>query len=223
MGRRGILLDHGEVLMNTLPLDEIVFTAEPHSYHWRGKRYESVTGYIKDVLGDDFANVPQDKLAFCQGRGNAVHLAAALFVAGELDWSTVDPRIEGYVRAVERFHAECKGPIVAWEQRLVCPAMGLAGTPDLIKFIRNKRAVIDYKTSQQGKPRMRLQTVGYAKLWNATFPKTPVYDRYGLRLQSDGFYKLIPHDDPDDEAAFQDILAEGQARERAARWKEKYA
>ena len=208
--------------MNLLPLDEIVFTSEPHSYTLRGKRYPSVTQVLTSTLGDDFADVPPDRLEFCQGRGNAVHLAASLLVAGELDWSTVDPRIEGYVRAVEKFHAECKGRIVAFEKRLVSPNLGLAGTPDLIKFINNRRAVVDYKTSQQMKPRMRLQTEGYARLWNALYPSTPVYDRYGLRLQPDGFYKLVKHEDPDDAPAWDALIYKERADRGAAPFVLKY-
>ena len=181
-----------------------------------------MTDRIKGVLGDDFADVPPDRLEFCQGRGNAVHLAAALLIAGELDWSTVDPRIEGYVRAVERFHAECKGRIVAFEKPLVSPALGLAGRPDLIKFINNRRAVVDYKTSQQMKPRMRLQTEGYARLWNSLYPTNPVYDRYGLRLQPDGFYKLVKHEDPDDAPAWDKLLAKEKADAEAAPFILKY-
>ena len=208
--------------MNLLPLDEILFQTEPHSYSVRGKRYISVTQAITQVLGDAFADVPADRLEFCQGRGNAVHAAAAFLTAGELDWSTVDPRIEGYVRAVERFHKDCPGKIVYTERRMVCPALGLAGTPDLVKFIGGRRTLVDYKTSQQMNRRMGLQTAGYKKLHNALYPNQPVYERYGLRLQPDGNYKLIQHHDPDDEAAFDAILALALAQDKAAPWRKKY-
>jgi hypothetical protein len=206
-----------------LPLDEIVFTAEPHAYHWRGKAYPSVTQVLTTTLGDDFADVPQDRLEFCQGRGNAVHAAGAFLMAGDLDWDTVDPRIEGYVRAVERFHQECPGKIVCMEKRMVSPGLGLAGTPDLVKFIRGRRSLIDYKTSQQMKPRMRLQTAGYQRLWETIYPNQPIYERYGLRLQPDGFYKLVPHEDPDDALAFEKIMRANQANAEAAPWVKKYA
>lgn len=209
--------------MNLLPLDEILFQEEPRLYLFRGKGYESVTGYIKDALGDDFANVPQDRLEFCQGRGNAVHLAGAFLIAGELDWSTVDSRIEGYVRAIERFHKDCPGEIIYTEKRMVSRDLVLGGTPDLCKFIRGYRSLVDYKTSQQMKPRMRLQTAGYKELHDSLFPNAPIHRRYGLRLQPDSFYKLVPHDDFEDEIAFKDLRAESQARARAARWKLKYA
>lgn len=209
--------------MNLLALDEIVFSEEPHLYRYRGKDYRSVTDRIKAVLGDEFADVPPDRLEFAQNRGTMVHLAAALLVAEELDWNTVDPRIEGYVRAVERFHVECPGKIVYFEKSLVSPELDLAGRPDIVKFIRGRRSLIDYKTSQQMNPRMRLQTALYKKLHNAVFPNQPIYDRYGLRLQPDGFYKLVPHEDPDDEPAADAILAAAQAIDRAAQWKLKYA
>lgn len=209
--------------MNLLPLDEIIFQQEPRLYLHRGKGYRSVTDYITEILGDPFADVPQDRLEFCQGRGNAVHLAGALLVDGELDWNTVDPRIEGYVRAIELFHKECPGKIVYSERRLVSTTVGVGGTPDLVKFIRGRRSLIDYKTSQQMTPRMRLQTAGYEVIHNDQFPNQPIYDRYGLRLNPNGTYKLIPHDNPDDLPAFRAFMAEAKAKEAAAFWKAKYA
>lgn len=209
--------------MNMDALNEIVFTEEPRLYHYRGKAYRSVTDYLKDALGDPFAGVPENVLKFAQARGNAVHKAVELLTAGELDWRTVDARIEGYVRAAEKFHRDCPGTIVAAELPIVTPIPGVAGRPDLIKFIRGYRSLVDYKTSQQMKPRMRLQTAGYKKIWNARYPKHPVSHRYGLRLQPDGYYKLIPHDDLDDMKAFDDILAQGKATERARNWVIKYA
>src|SRR5690349_670382 len=128
-------------MIDLLPLDEIVFQEEPHLYHLGGKTYRSVTDHLEAVLGDEFADVPPDRLAFAQNRGNMVHLAAALLVAGELDWTTVDPRIEGYVRAVERFHAECPGKIVYFEKPLVSTCHALAGRPDIVKFIRGRRSL----------------------------------------------------------------------------------
>lgn len=208
--------------MNLLPLDEIVFQAEPRRYITRGQSYRSVTDYLTEVLGDPFADVPQDRLEFCQGRGNGVHLAGALLVKGKLDWNTVDPRIHGYVKAIENFHRDCPGKIVYTEKRLVSLSLGLGGTPDLVKFIGGHRSLIDYKTSQQMTPRMRLQTVGYQLLHNCRYPFEPIYKRYGLRLNPDATYKLIAHDDPYDAAAFDCLLKEAKAREAAEQWKDKY-
>lgn len=208
--------------MNLLPLDEIVFLEEPHSYHLRGKEYPSVTRILTQTLGDAFSGVPQDRLEFAQNRGNMVHMAVQLLTAGELDWTSVDPRIEGYVRAAERFHIECPGKIVYTEHRMVDPVSGLAGTPDIVKFVRGRRSLIDYKTGQQMKPRMRLQTAGYKKLNDLKFPNAPIYDRYGLHLGADGFYKLIQHEDLDDEAAFEKFFNEAKAKIEADPFREKY-
>ena len=209
--------------MNSLPLDEIVFQEDQHSYHLRGKQYPSVTSVLTSTLGDAFAACPKDRLEFAQNRGSMVHLAVALLTDGELDWKTVDPRIEGYVRAAERFHKDCPGKIVYTEKRMVDKESGLAGTPDIVKFIQGRRSLIDYKTSQQMYPRMRLQTAGYKRLHNALFPTAPIYDRYGLRLQPDGFYKLVQHQDLDDEAAFDALFQEAKAKAKADQWRKKYA
>lgn len=202
--------------------NEIVFTAEPRSYVYRGKPYRSVTDYIGAWLGNPFAMVRPSVMRHAIERGNAVHSAIELMTAGRLDWATVDPRIEGYVRAAEKFHRENPGTIVYTEKRMVSPELGVAGTPDIVMFIRGYRSLVDYKTSQQMSPRMRLQTVGYQKLHNATYPKAQIVKRYGLRLQPDGNYKLVPHDDPDDGVAFDVMLAELRAHDWAEKWKQKY-
>ena len=106
---------------------------------------------------------------------------------------------------------------------MVSVADGFAGRPDICKFIGGYRSIVDFKTAQQMTSRMRLQTAGYKFLHNAWFPYQPIEKRYGLRLQPDGFYKLVPHDDLDDEKAFYDLLVAAQANEKAAFWKAKYA
>lgn len=209
--------------MQLIDRDEIIFSEEDHTYTMRGKHYISVTGVFKDTLGDPFASVPEDRLEFARQRGIAVHAAMALLVRGKLDWKTVDPRIEGYVRAGERFERECPGKSMYVEKRMVIPEMELAGTPDVVRFIRGHRSLVDYKTGQQMTKRAKLQTAGYKKMHNFKFPYFPISKRFGLRLQVDSYYKLVEHDDPLDELAFDALHQEALAKQRANPWRLKYA
>lgn len=103
-----------------LPLDEILFEEEPHTYTFRGKRIESVTQVIRKAgLGDDFSAVPQDRMAYAQRRGKMVHLACQYYDENCLDLATVDPAIQGYVEAYIRFRREKKLNVVAVEKRLL--------------------------------------------------------------------------------------------------------
>lgn len=201
-----------------LSLDDLLFTEEPHRYVYRGREYLSVTQVIREAgFGEDFSAVPADRMEFCQRRGRMVHLACRMLSEGELDWSTVDPRIEGYVRAYEKFLAECPGKVAAVEHRLVYPDMGLAGTPDLVKFIGGRRALIDLKTGATKSAKW--QTAGYAKLWAAIYPSKPIYERYSLKLDKAGQYKLIPHEKTEDEVAFDMMLHFALAKQRLDLWR----
>ena len=205
---------------------DILFDEEPHSYTVKGIKVLSVTQTIALAgLGPDFFLVPPAVLKMAQDRGSAVHLACAFMDAGELDWSTVDPRIIGYVKAYEKFRKECPMKTVAIEKKLsaMIGPYQLAGTPDLIGFIKGRRAVVDLKTSQTMSKSMGLQTAAYRLLWCYSNPRQLLHDRYGLQLKKDGTYKLIPHEDPDDEQAFLAALEYANAKKKIERWKEKYA
>ena len=213
--------------MIEIPDDGIVFLSEPHTYLIKGKPVPSVTQVIEAAgLGLDFSLVPPDVLKMAQSRGNAVHVAAALWDAGELDWSTVDPRIEAYVRAYVEFRRMLPIKTVVVEKRMATGYMKyndsiwFAGTPDLIGFINGRRSVIDLKTGQNADA--GIQTAGYAILWNSEHKTEPIHDRYALRLRKDGSYKLIEEADPDDAPAFLDALEYTTAKAKMGRWNEKY-
>lgn len=204
-------------------LDEILFDEEPHTYTFRGKRYESVTQAIRLAgLGDDFSHVPQDRMEYAQRRGRMVHLACQYYDEGDLNLASVHETIKGYVEAYVKFRQERPLKVVAVEQKMVNVDHRLAGTPDLICFINGRRSVIDRKSSQYMSKSMGLQTAGYKWLWNWNNAKTPIHDRYGLRLEKNGKFKLIPHEDPDDEPAFIDVLHDALSEANMLKWREKY-
>ena len=97
--------------------DEIIFIDEPHLYRKGGRDFRGVSDIINTAYGDPFANILPKILKYAQNRGSMVHLAGLMLMEGDLDWKTVDPRIEGYVRAIEKFHRECPGKIVYMEKR----------------------------------------------------------------------------------------------------------
>lgn len=207
-----------------IPLDEILFDEEPHTYSYRGKQYQSVTQVIRLAgLGDDFSAVHPDRMEYAQRRGSMVHLACQYFDEGCLDLSTVDDAIRGYVEAYILFRAQRPLKVIAVEKRMVDVDLQVAGTPDLICFIDGRRSVVDHKTSQHMSRAMGLQTAGYKLLWNSLYPNTPIHDRYGLRLEKTGKYKLFPHENPNDELAFLDAKSHAESELRMQRWRVAYA
>lgn len=213
--------------MSTISLasDDILLQEEPRRYLYRGQRYRSLTDRIHDAgFGDDFSRVSPERMAFAQTRGRMVHLACQYVDEGQLDPSTVDARIAGYVDAYRKFIRDCPVKTILSERRLVCESLQMGCTPDWIGFIHGsgRRCVIERKTTQHRSPSARLQTAGQKLVWNVLNPHQPVYERYGLRLCIDGTYQLSEHTDAEDELAFIDALEFSKHKERRDRWLEKY-
>lgn len=207
-----------------LSLDEILFDEEPHVYRFKGKEYPSVTQVIRRAgLGECFSAVPQDRMEYAQRRGRMVHLACQYVDENDLNWGSIDASIHGYVQAYIRFLKECPIVPVAIERRMVDVKLGIAGTPDLICFLRGQRAVVDRKTSQVMGKSMGLQTAGYKILWNAINPTQPVRERYGLRLEKTGKYRLVPHERFEDEEAFQWAVRHARSEMEGHQWRQIYA
>jgi len=207
-----------------LAKDEILFTEEPHEYAVLGQKLASVTEVIRTSgLGDDFSAVPEDRMEFAQRRGRMVHMAIEYMNSKKgLNMKSVDERIRGYVLAYMHFMMDCPIKIVASEKRLAAMSIKVAGTADLICFLRGFRCVIDFKTGQNQSQSAHLQTAGYSILWNESFPAKAIQKRYGLRLEWSGKYKLIPHEDAHDYSAFISAAEYHRAVEKNKTWRNYY-
>ena len=133
---------------------------------------------------------------FAMNRGTMIHRATALFDAGTLDWSSLDPRIAGFVRAYEKFRTEVGGKIEAIEHEVVSRRYGYAGRLDRV-FGRSAvcagRMVVDIKTNAADAA-TRLQTSGYALAYGRTARRGYV------SLFEDGKYKCEAYPARDDAA-----------------------
>lgn len=203
---------------------EIIFSEEKHEYRVNGHVFPSVTTVIRTSgLGDDFSAVPQDRMAFAQGRGRMVHLAIKYLNSKKgLNLKSVDDRIRGYLSAYQQFVSDCPIKLIASEKVLASMSMKIAGTVDMVCFLRGFRTVIDFKTGQNQSQSAHLQTAGYSLLWNETEPLKRIQKRYGLRLQWDGKYKLVPHEDASDFYAFDSAAKHHHAVEKINQWRTYY-
>lgn len=197
--------------------EDVVFQEEPRRYLYKGKAYRSVTERIKDArFGTDWSFVNPNVLEYARQRGNAVDTALVYHYEGDLNPDSVDPVVRGYFGGALKFDRECPGKIVAVHPRLVNVSMNVAGTPDLVRFVRGTRSMLDWKTGVDNP----LQTWLYMMMWNLSHPSQPCYARYGLRLKANGDYVLKEHNDPDDGPAAMAIV-KGDLDE-IERWRPKY-
>ena len=107
----------------------IEFDEAEHRYSVDGVTVPSVTQII-DAGGliSDFCKSEQ-----AAERGLRIHEACALLARGVLDWSTVDPRIIGYVLSYQRFLEACSSwKVLAVEQRVFGELHRYCGTFDVL-------------------------------------------------------------------------------------------
>ena len=193
-----------------------LFDADTHAYLQGGKRVPSVTQLLsKYGLTDDFNHVDPRTLAFAAARGNAVHEAARLLVADQLDESSVDPRIAGYVDAVRAFLRDTRVQVIDVETPRISP-LGFGFRVDLIAWFNGVRSVFDYKTAAAMPKSGGPQTAAYLIGWNSLFSEQPVEERFGVHLRADGTYRLKQYEDPEDVYTFLHCLEAEQKGEHNA-------
>ncbi len=113
-------------------------------------------------------------------RGSMVHLALQYLDEGDLDESSIDPEIAGYVESYKKFK-EISGYAPEWiELPMKDPAGVYAGTPDRIMVTR-PRSLDDIKTGDY-QPWHRLQTAAYVNMLEDPFS----YERRCIYLKKDG-------------------------------------
>lgn len=208
----------------TTPL-RLEFDTERHEYRlhdsatpvaW-GRLVPSVTQVLHAVrlIEEDFFT-EESRL-----RGRYIHKAIMLEERQGLDDASLDERLVGYLRAYRTFIRDVHpGPCLLIETPLADPVLGYAGTPDQLRPINDRLAVVDHKSGGEAAWHS-LQTAAYghlirecATIWPAE-KAVPLLDRYALYLRANGQYRLVPHSDRRDFKTFQAALAVYQFKEQA--------
>lgn len=138
------------------------FDAASHTYSLNGTRLVSVTQVLDRYM--DFEGVPLAALEGARVRGQLVHEAANLLVRGELDWTSLDPQLEPYIRGAQRFLDESGIVVISSEERVYSETLGVAGTLDIIGEMRRRRWLIDWKATAAFPVTVGPQTAGYDRL-----------------------------------------------------------
>ena len=174
----------------------LTFIEEPHSYKLRGIHIPGMSECLQASNIPDFSRVPHATMEYAQQRGKAVHKGTELLDKGQLDWSTVDPVITGYVLAWEKFCAEYGVCHIEIEQRVYSEILWCAGTPDRVSIVEKYNGdltLIDIKSGEY-ESSGALQTAGYEIMRNERNKATKIQRRMIVKVNKDGTYGVAPED-----------------------------
>ncbi len=139
--------------------------------------------------------------------GTKVHKAVALDLRNELDYDALHPVLQGYVNGARNFRKSSGFRVYSpnhVEVAVHCPALGVAGTLDAYGKAWKRRVLVDWKSGSSVDKWMELQTGGYlflARRVGIVDYDEPV-ERMIVQLMRDGRFKIHPHKDRSDVAAF---------------------
>ena len=184
---------------------ELAFNEERHEYRLGGQRLPSVTEVLDPI--NELDGIPRDVLRAAADFGTHVHIACELHDAGTLDRDQLDPALEPYLQAWEKFLADTGAKVLANEER-VCHPIGYAGTLDRVIELRGKRHVADLKTSAAVPRTVGPQTAAYREAWLQCRKRDLCLSviRYCVHLKPDGTFRLHKLTDPSDWSIFVSAL-----------------
>lgn len=180
-------------------MPELLFDEKQHRYTFDGRPLVGVTealtgcGLIDKRWFDEYSAT----------RGQYVHKACALLDSDQLDESTVDPAIAGYLEAYEKFLGHFEPQWTEIEKPHYCEIFGFAGTPDRASI----DMVLDIKT---GAP---ADWHGYQlAAYNLLLRRHNRSKRMGLYLHEDGTYRTQTYSNRFDFDVFQAALTIQKAK-----------
>jgi hypothetical protein len=157
-----------------------------HRYWDEQGRIPSVTQVLSagDIGGYEVYRFMQakapEKLAAYGQRGRAVHHMTQLFDDGLLDRATLDPLLEPWLIAYEKFHELFNPEMLSIERIVFHRRHRYAGRLDRIMLINGKRWLVDIKSGLVLEA-AQYQTAAYL----ACLPQPWLYDRMLLQLRPD--------------------------------------
>lgn len=119
------------------------FNAQSHEYSIDGRSVPSVTGVLSGRRMYSGSAFWTDE---SRDRGTAVHAAIHYLQEDALDWSSLDPRVEPYVRGYQSFRRDAQFSPLHSEKQLYSRKWQFAGTLDCIGWIGIDLVLIDFKT-----------------------------------------------------------------------------
>ena len=198
-----------------LTLDDLTLVESTHRYFLSGKELTSVTHALEAAGVTDFSKVPWEQLERARLLGDYAHQIAMLYARQDLDESSLNPALSGYLTAIKDFFHTRVSRVLLVEFKVYDLTMGYAGTGDVVyEDHRGRVCLDDYKKSQAIHPAARLQTAAYKRPIKKLY-KIDVHERGGVRISDDGTWKRTPYTDQSDFPNFVHALELG-------RWKMKH-
>lgn len=194
------------------------FDEATHLYTVEGHYCLSTSDIISLAGLSDYSSVPPGRLETARDRGTSLHKAVHYFEEGDLDFASLSPEIQPYLRAYMKFRVEREfEPIAPQERAMVYQHENtdqmIGCTLDLRGTVGGKLYIVDPKCTypncgaakKQTHIRWRMQLQSY---WEATLTDEPFWETQAqattegiskaiLHLKKDATYELIefPVDD----------------------------
>lgn len=217
-------------MIDTLTSASLTFDPALHEYRLPdGRRVPSVTEILSAVgVSVDFEAIGgmsarlAEQIDLRRQLGTAVHLDAHAFDDDDLDWDSVDPRVEPYVRAWATLRLNKQLTPTARERVVFDPTWFYCGTLDgIFRTPSGARILIDIKTGDPRDGGCQFQTAAYAAAYQIEHPQEPIDARWGVQLvpEREVPYLITPYTDWRDCGSFHAFVTTytNQSARRSAR------
>ena len=163
------------------------FDSDRHEYWLCDKKLLSCTEILKicGLIDDSFYTYETAQ------RGKVVHYCCHYLAEGDLDWTTVDPIVESYVRAYEKFRNDIYWRPTHCEVPMYHKSMIYGVTPDQY----NDDAVLEIKSGTMQKWTAIQTALQAMAIWPDDYMRKK---RFGVELRNDGSYGTKVFDDIND-------------------------
>lgn len=179
------------------------FDPDAHRYSAGGVAVPGVTTILEPYSGLQW--VDPSVLAAAAELGSHVHKACELHDEERLDWASLDPVLEPYVKGWTTFLEDTGAVVIHSERKVFSRRHGYAGTLDRIVAWGRTNRQVDIKTGTAMPKTVGPQTAAYSEAWHEETGER-LRDRYCVRLKPDGTYTIKKLEDPRDWQVFKAAL-----------------
>ena len=187
----------------------LIFVEETHTYLKDGRvPVASVTQILESAGLVCYQGIPDGVLEHKADIGTAAHAATHYLDQGELDWSTVDDEVLGYVRGWEKFRAEANFVLLkdGIERRGIASMDGMeyGYTYDRDGVLNGFPAILEIKCTAGVEISWGPQTAGYEHALRQLDGRAR--RRVAVHLKPNATYSLVPLSDTKDYQIFKAAL-----------------
>ncbi|MGE3278121.1 MAG: hypothetical protein AB7O67_23675 [Vicinamibacterales bacterium] len=202
-------------------MSTVALAFDPVRHEYRlpgGELVPSVTQILRDTgVSVDFQALSEMSadigaaITLKRDIGTALHADAHAYDDDDLDWSTVNPLVEPYLRAWATFRANFPHLRPETRERQVFHGLyRYGGTLDgiLVNPDTGHRVLVDLKTGDPEAAGARYQLAGYQLAYQFEHPETVIHERWSVQLTPDRQvpYRVHPYHDARDAQVWRSIV-----------------